>query len=110
MVSQRAGHRFGGTEMTAPTRSTPETAPVWAVLDRVMDPEVPVLSVVELGIVRDVEVAADGTVTVCVTPTYSGCPAMRVIEEDIVSGAHRRPAGQVREFGRCMPPRGRPIG
>lgn len=58
---------------------------MWAVLDRVMDPEVPVLSVVELGIVRDVEVAADGKVTVCVTPTYSGCPAMRVIEDDIVS-------------------------
>jgi ring-1,2-phenylacetyl-CoA epoxidase subunit PaaD len=50
-----------------------------------MDPEVPVLSVVELGIVREVEIGADQTVTVSVTPTYSGCPAMRVIEEDIVS-------------------------
>src|SRR5687768_1953544 len=52
-----------------------------AVLNEVMDPEVPVLSVVELGIVRDVEVHDDG-VTVTVTPTYSGCPALRVIEED----------------------------
>jgi ring-1,2-phenylacetyl-CoA epoxidase subunit PaaD len=41
--------------------------------------------VVDLGIVRGVEVEADGTVTVSVTPTYSGCPAMRVIEQDIVA-------------------------
>jgi len=53
-----------------------------AVLDTVMDPEVPVLSVVELGIVRDVS-GGEESVTVIVTPTYSGCPAMRVIEQDI---------------------------
>jgi ring-1,2-phenylacetyl-CoA epoxidase subunit PaaD len=48
-----------------------------------MDPEVPVLSVMELGIVRDVE--DDGRrLTVVVTPTYSGCPAMRTIEQEIV--------------------------
>jgi ring-1,2-phenylacetyl-CoA epoxidase subunit PaaD len=52
---------------------TPTRESVYALLDRVKDPEVPVLSVVELGIVRDVEI--DGTgVTVVVTPTYSGCP------------------------------------
>jgi ring-1,2-phenylacetyl-CoA epoxidase subunit PaaD len=50
-----------------------------------MDPEVPVLSVRELGIVRDVEVDSAGRVTVTVTPTYSGCPAIVVIEQDIVS-------------------------
>lgn len=55
---------------------------IYSALDEVMDPEVPVISVVELGIVRDVEVA-DEKVTVTVTPTYSGCPAMRVIEQDI---------------------------
>ncbi|MEO6526628.1 MAG: 1,2-phenylacetyl-CoA epoxidase subunit PaaD [Gemmatimonadaceae bacterium] len=58
---------------------------ILAILDSVMDPEVPVLSVRELGIVRDVEVDAAGVVTVTVTPTYSGCPAIRVIEEDITS-------------------------
>lgn len=56
-----------------------------AILDQVMDPEVPVLSVRELGIVRDVEIDAAGAVTVTVTPTYSGCPAIRVIEQDILS-------------------------
>jgi ring-1,2-phenylacetyl-CoA epoxidase subunit PaaD len=64
---------------------TERTAPIWAVLSTVMDPEVPVLSVVELGIVRDVELDDLGAVTVAVTPTYSGCPAMSVIEADIVS-------------------------
>ena len=59
---------------------TRETA--LAALDEVMDPEVPVLSVVELGIIRDVEVQGDH-VTVTVTPTYSGCPAMHAIEQDI---------------------------
>jgi ring-1,2-phenylacetyl-CoA epoxidase subunit PaaD len=54
-----------------------------AILDEVMDPEVPVLSVRELGIVRNVEVDAAGAVTVTVTPTYSGCPAIQVIEQDI---------------------------
>ena len=57
---------------------------VYAVLATVPDPEVPAISVVDLGIIRDVVV--DGaTVTVTVTPTYSGCPAMREIEDDIRS-------------------------
>ena len=53
------------------------------VLDTVPDPEVPAISVVELGIVRDVAVADDGAVEVTVTPTYSGCPAMFMIERDV---------------------------
>ncbi|MGH7711297.1 MAG: 1,2-phenylacetyl-CoA epoxidase subunit PaaD [Gemmatimonadaceae bacterium] len=62
---------------------------VWSWLEDVKDPEVPVLSVVELGIVRDVRVA-DGTAIVTITPTYSGCPAMHEIEQEIVRalGAH----------------------
>jgi ring-1,2-phenylacetyl-CoA epoxidase subunit PaaD len=52
------------------------------ILESVKDPEVPVLSVVELGLVRGVEVS-DSAVTVTLTPTYSGCPAMHVIEQDI---------------------------
>lgn len=49
----------------------------------VPDPEVPAISVVELGIVRDVAVSEVGAVTVTITPTYSGCPAMFEIEKDI---------------------------
>jgi ring-1,2-phenylacetyl-CoA epoxidase subunit PaaD len=52
------------------------------ILHTVMDPEVPVLSVVELGVVRAVDVTGDA-VRVTITPTYTGCPAMRVIEDDI---------------------------
>ncbi|HTB05779.1 MAG TPA: 1,2-phenylacetyl-CoA epoxidase subunit PaaD [Bacteroidia bacterium] len=51
-------------------------------LQEVFDPEVPVLSVVDLGIIRKVEVDTEGT-TITITPTYTGCPAMNVIEEDI---------------------------
>ncbi|QBF26630.1 phenylacetate-CoA oxygenase subunit PaaJ [Pseudomonas tructae] len=54
----------------------------WNVLAQVMDPEVPVLSVVELGIVRDLNWHA-GHLQVVLTPTYSGCPATEVIEQDI---------------------------
>lgn len=60
----------------------------WDMLREVPDPEVPALSVVDLGIVRDVELADDG-VTVVITPTYSGCPAMHAITEDIVAALER---------------------
>jgi ring-1,2-phenylacetyl-CoA epoxidase subunit PaaD len=49
----------------------------------VLDPEVPVLTIADLGVLRDVTVGADGRVTVTVTPTYSGCPAMDVIRRDV---------------------------
>lgn len=62
---------------------------VLTILNEVMDPEVPVLSVVELGIVRDVELGHDA-VTITITPTYSGCPAMRVIEQDIEAALNAR--------------------
>jgi ring-1,2-phenylacetyl-CoA epoxidase subunit PaaD len=48
----------------------------------VVDPEIPVLTIGDLGILRDVEVDGD-RVTVTITPTYSGCPAMRQIEDDL---------------------------
>ncbi len=52
-------------------------------LDRVHDPEIPVLTIADLGILRDVVQDADGSVEVVITPTYSGCPAMDVIQDDI---------------------------
>ena len=58
---------------------------VFEVLRGIPDPEVPALDIVELGIVRKVELKPDGMVAVVVTPTYSGCPAMQVIEEEIVA-------------------------
>ena len=67
---------------------------VFGILDEVQDPEVPVVSVVELGIVRDARVDGD-VVRVTVTPTYSGCPAMREIEDDIRSALLARGASEV---------------
>ena len=59
-------------------------------LCEVMDPEVPVVSFVDLGILRDVQWAdaADSSVTVTVTPTYSGCPATEVIAQSIREALH----------------------
>lgn len=53
------------------------------ILEDVKDPEIPVLSLVDLGVVRKAEVREDGSPHVVITPTYSGCPAMQVMEEDI---------------------------
>ncbi len=57
---------------------------IWAWLEEVKDPEVPVLSIIDLGVVRRVE-AEEKKVEVTITPTYSGCPAMKVIEDDIIA-------------------------
>jgi ring-1,2-phenylacetyl-CoA epoxidase subunit PaaD len=58
---------------------------VWRVLADVPDPEIPVLNVVELGIIRYVRAIDDGRVTVGVSPTYTGCPATEVIANSIRS-------------------------
>mgnify|MGYP001031191146 CR=1 FL=1 len=55
---------------------------IWELLEDVKDPEVPVLTIVDLGIVRDV-VIDNNQVKIVITPTYSGCPAMKEIESDI---------------------------
>jgi ring-1,2-phenylacetyl-CoA epoxidase subunit PaaD len=76
-----------GTALPAPPPRAAGSSRVeyaWAVLATVLDPEVPVVSVVDLGIVRDVVDAGDALVVV-VTPTYSGCPATEVIEASIVA-------------------------
>ena len=57
---------------------------VWSVLERVVDPEIPLLTIADIGILRDVEVTDAGSVVVTITPTYSGCPAMDVIRADIL--------------------------
>jgi ring-1,2-phenylacetyl-CoA epoxidase subunit PaaD len=58
-------------------------AAAWALLDQVCDPEIPVLTLRDLGILRAVREAEDGLLEVVITPTYSGCPAMSQIEDDV---------------------------
>ena len=61
---------------------------IWTWLGDVPDPEIPVLSILDLGIVRNVAVT-EGGVEVSVTPTYSGCPATEVIEQSIITELKR---------------------
>ncbi len=75
----------------------------WDVLARVADPEIPVISVTELGIVREVRVDGDA-VAVVVTPTYSGCPATEVIEQSIVGALREAGAAAVRVHTQLTPP------
>jgi ring-1,2-phenylacetyl-CoA epoxidase subunit PaaD len=70
-------------------------ARIWDLLGEVMDPEIPVISVVDLGIVRDVRESARN-IEVVITPTYSGCPAMRQIEQDIRAALDRAGFGDAK--------------
>jgi ring-1,2-phenylacetyl-CoA epoxidase subunit PaaD len=60
-------------------------AEVWDALDVLTDPEIPVVTLREMGIIRDVERVSENSVVVVITPTYSGCPAMEQIHDDIRS-------------------------
>lgn len=78
------------------------TAAAWAVLDGVLDPEVPVLSVCDLGIVREVTVRENGT-DVVLTPTYSGCPATEVIADSVREALESAGFGPVQVEQRLAP-------
>ncbi|NDW53471.1 1,2-phenylacetyl-CoA epoxidase subunit PaaD [Aliiroseovarius sp. PrR006] len=67
----------------------PSVDTIWDWLDQVPDPEIPVISLVDLGIIRDVKWEGD-TLKVAVTPTYSGCPATSVINFDIETALRDR--------------------
>ena len=62
-----------------------EQTALWSALDELTDPEIPVVTLREMGIVRALRRGADGTVEVVITPTYSGCPAMAQIHDDILA-------------------------
>jgi ring-1,2-phenylacetyl-CoA epoxidase subunit PaaD len=64
-------------------RSTTHPDEVRVIVAQVVDPELPVLTIEDLGILRDVSVADDGHITVTITPTYSGCPAVEAITDDV---------------------------
>ena len=60
------------------------TDKIWQLLEEIPDPEIPVISILDLGVVRGVEISENGC-TITITPTYSGCPAMKAIEQDITA-------------------------
>jgi ring-1,2-phenylacetyl-CoA epoxidase subunit PaaD len=80
-----------------------DSARVWSVLNGVPDPEIPVISITELGIVREVRAAPD-RVTVVVTPTYSGCPATEMIGQAIRDALLEAGASEVHVETRLAPP------
>lgn len=83
--------------------SRPDLSQVWQWLAEVPDPEIPVISLVDLGIIRDV--AWDGdTLVVTVTPTYSGCPATTIINLDIETALRGRGIERLRLERRLSPP------
>jgi ring-1,2-phenylacetyl-CoA epoxidase subunit PaaD len=52
-------------------------------LAEIPDPEIPVISIIELGVIRDITIIDETTIQLKITPTYSGCPAMKQIEDDV---------------------------
>ena len=60
---------------------------IWDFLAEIPDPEIPVITIVDLGVLREVEVLSN-KVIITITPTYTGCPAMKMFEDDIVKTLH----------------------
>ena len=81
----------------------PDIAQIWDWLDQVPDPEIPVISVVDLGIVRGVKWDGD-TLEIAVTPTYSGCPATSIISLDIETAMIDRGIAKTRIKTQLSPP------
>ena len=54
-----------------------------SLLSEIPDPEIPVITIIELGVIRDIDITDDTSISLKITPTYSGCPAMKQIEDDM---------------------------
>jgi ring-1,2-phenylacetyl-CoA epoxidase subunit PaaD len=91
------------TAAVASAKAGAHAEQIWTWLGEVPDPEIPVISIVDLGIVRAVRVAADGACDVTITPTYSGCPAMQVIADAITDALHAHGVAQVRLHNQISP-------
>ena len=76
---------------------------VRALLEDVRDPEIPILTIADLGVLREASVDDDGSVTVVITPTYSGCPAMQTIADDIRAALAQAQCTRVRIETRLAP-------
>jgi ring-1,2-phenylacetyl-CoA epoxidase subunit PaaD len=77
---------------------------IWQALEAVKDPEIPVVSVVEMGIVRDVQIEQAGAVAVKMTPTFAGCPAMHVMKAEVEACVRGLGAAEVRVETILFPP------
>ena len=68
---------------------------IWKVLQDVKDPEIPLLSVVEMGIITGVLISEDNFVKIKMTPTFAGCPAVNYMKDDIISKVNVLPVSGV---------------
>jgi ring-1,2-phenylacetyl-CoA epoxidase subunit PaaD len=75
---------------------------IWEILSEVEDPEIPVLTVIDMGIIRSVSMEGDLT-TVVISPTYSGCPAMKTIETDIAEILEEKKVGNFKIITQLSP-------
>ncbi len=78
-------------------------ADIWDWLDQVPDPEIPAISIVDLGIIRDVSYD-DDTLVVAITPTYSGCPATSVIAMEVEAALRAKGVDDLRLERKISPP------
>src|SRR5690606_18844690 len=85
-VAERRQGSSGGDMVTSDAAKAAPTAR--AVAETVTDPELPMLTLADLGVLREVTESADG-VTVSITPTYTGCPAMDTMRDDLVHALRR---------------------
>ena len=82
---ERPRRRVSQRRHPSPARARrPGRARAWEVAATVTDPEVPVLTIEDLGVLRSVELDDDGAVRVQLTPTYSGCPALDAMRDDVL--------------------------
>ncbi len=109
LASIVAGQGPASLAAAAPLSQVPATpggeriARAWAALEQVLDPEVPALSVVDLGLVRELAEAGDGALEVTLTPTYSGCPATELIEQQVLAALQAAGLGPARALTRRSP-------
>ncbi len=85
------------------TLSPITTDQIWHILNTIADPEIPVISLVELGVARDVSLDGD-RITVTITPTFAGCPAMHHMREEIVEKLKAIGARQIEVKTSLNPP------
>lgn len=97
------GHLLASDRVPGNASAEPlSEAQIWALLEEVKDPEVPIISVVELGIVRSLEWVKD-QLCIQVTPTYSGCPATELIEQMIEKALHQAGIRKVKVISLLSP-------
>lgn len=80
------------------------TAQIWSILEQVPDPEIPIINLVELGVIRDVEILNDqNDLKITITPTYTGCPAKKLFEDLILEKLHGNGYSKVEIISKLNP-------